>query len=494
MTRANQYVSLMAASFLACAMVLPAAGQDRTSNESRQANQDRQTQRDREDRQQQMQRERQTKRDRRSGRQQRSISAPGKIKRLKEVELRGADEKHTVVLLESEKGNTRVVDLGASDNLAELDLQEGDTIAVEGDVVQVGNRQVLMARNVRSKDKTRKINRSRDESRMASRNRGEPRRRAQTREASRRGQGQPQPDGWIVVATDYDRDGFFDGYGLIHYTDLSSAREKSQQRAEQSERARRDREMARRDIERRQYEQRGRDQQMARRRQGGQEDRLKSYSGEVRDLRTAQFRGRDADYLVAEIRVDDGNTKTINLGAKSELNNLDLGEGDRIAVLAREGRINDRMALIAEAVRANNKTADVRSSTTRTVMRPTQGAQEREYEREQERESEQQTESSEGRNLKRFSGELTSLRTTSFQGREGDYLIGEIRSADGETKTVNLGGKEELEDLELSEGNQVSVLAREARINREAGLVAELVRANGQTADVRSSTSRQLRP
>ena len=63
---------------------------------------------------------------------------------------------------------------------------------------------------------------------------------------------------------------------------------------------------------------------------------------------------------MASLRTDDGKTIVVNLGRQDQVQQLDLREGNRITVVGRSGRINDRSAIIAKTIRANGETVDVR--------------------------------------------------------------------------------------------------------------------------------------
>jgi predicted DNA-binding antitoxin AbrB/MazE fold protein len=83
--------------------------------------------------------------------------------------------------------------------------------------------------------------------------------------------------------------------------------------------------------------------------------KLKRVRGEILSTRTAQFRNRDADYLIAKVRLNNDKEQTVNLGPKSKVASLELSEGDKVSLLVRPGTINGEGAMIAEQIRANDK-------------------------------------------------------------------------------------------------------------------------------------------
>lgn len=109
----------------------------------------------------------------------REAGGEGQIVRTKKAGVRGQPVEHLIVLVKSEQGNVRIVDLGPVKNLQNVKIATGDTIAFTGEVVAVGDRQVLMADRLRKDGRETQIDRQ--SSRRDSRQRSGP-------EANRRGQ------------------------------------------------------------------------------------------------------------------------------------------------------------------------------------------------------------------------------------------------------------------------------------------------------------------
>jgi hypothetical protein len=88
------------------------------------------------------------------------------------------------------------------------------------------------------------------------------------------------------------------------------------------------------------------------------------------------------------------------------------------------------------------------------------------------------------RQAKRLSGELVSMRTTKFRGHDGQFVVARIRDENGKTSTVNLGSKSKIDQLNLSQGDEVQLVGRPTRINDKPALVADKVMADGKSVDV----------
>jgi hypothetical protein len=89
---------------------------------------------------------------------QRQVS--GTIIDTKTVEIRGADSENMIALIKTKRGNQRlVVDLGPTAQLTDLDIDNGEQIAAQGVVVTMGDRNLLVANQVKAEGRTLEINR-----------------------------------------------------------------------------------------------------------------------------------------------------------------------------------------------------------------------------------------------------------------------------------------------------------------------------------------------
>jgi hypothetical protein len=89
----------------------------------------------------------------------RDTTLRGIVLRHKDVRLKNRDRRHRLVLLRTEDGFRRTLDLGPADKIGSLHLQDGDDLAARGPVVMVGDRQVLMANQIRVEGQTIRVER-----------------------------------------------------------------------------------------------------------------------------------------------------------------------------------------------------------------------------------------------------------------------------------------------------------------------------------------------
>lgn len=245
-------------------------------------------------------------------------------------------------------------------------------------------------------------------------------------------------EGWVNIATDYDHDGRYDTIETIYLYDLERARQQSQARSRQKHRDG-------------QFANSQRSQQML------------QVRGEIQSLERKQMMDSNQKNVVAKLKDEQQRIATVCLGPGSKVKQLQLSEGDTIQAHGQRARIDGRPVLMAQKVKANGQTIQNQMN------------------RQQQR-------------LKRLKGEVVSTRKANFDGRDGQYLVARVNTDEQGTQQINLGPAKKLSELNISEGTEVRVLAREGRINNRPAMIAEVVRANNHSVDVRGATRRTLKP
>lgn len=98
-----------------------------------------------------------------------SLTGEGQVRASKKVKVPGTTIENLVVLIDMKKPGsdrtvTRVVDLGPVKDLKSLKVRQGDQIKATGRVVQVKDKQVMMADEITSHNQTQKIKRQKPKS------------------------------------------------------------------------------------------------------------------------------------------------------------------------------------------------------------------------------------------------------------------------------------------------------------------------------------------
>tara|TARA_R110002073_G_scaffold330734_1_gene514774 strand:- start:3154 stop:4707 length:1554 start_codon:yes stop_codon:yes gene_type:complete len=289
------------------------------------------------------------------------------------------------------------------------------------------------------------------------------------------------PSGWIRMAIDYDNDGSFDAVETIFTYDLETARESSRQRANRDAQNRdahsrnaqkrntqkhddqRDRSQRHNARHQNASAQRGehavasnqaaenRDRNQSQSRQAANRSQ-ETVSGKILQLRSETIVGMDEPCVIARIRSEDNWPAKAVLGPKSQIKQLNLGEGDEITITGRKGRVNDKSMLLASTVSSGGDKV--------TVNLPS------------------------SRNAKRVRAELLNLRTAQFRNYDSQFVIAEVQCQNGKKATVNLGAKSKVDQLNLSEGDELRLIVRPAKMNGEPAMVADEVMANGKSVNV----------
>lgn len=281
---------------------------------------------------------------------------------------------------------------------------------------------------------------------------------------------QLEPRGWIRIAVDYDGDGRYDAYEQIYAFDLERARTASRDR--QARLSRRDREIAQ---PQQQFEARQRsaqDRPTLRERfrevftgQERQQPQLTRLEGELRNVRSMQFTGVEGKEKLAHLVTDQGQTERVALGPEQQLERLDLEDGARVSIAGYRGEINDRPVIVAEQVAAGGDTVRINR------QRPSEA-------------------------LRRFHGQVLQTRTTRLRDHDERFVIANVRLDDGPTMQVILGPQSKVRRLDLQEGDEIALLAQQARLNRQAALLAQQIAANEQVVriDTPDQQRRQAQP
>jgi hypothetical protein len=244
---------------------------------------------------------------------------------------------------------------------------------------------------------------------------------------------------WIRIAIDYDRDGTFDAAETIHYDELETARDRSRQRRFASP-----------------SQSRGRATQPSR---SVGPVRVR---GKLSVMRSIDLVGDDEkDVVIGKLATDTGRTVSVYLGPSHQVERLDLQQGDQVTVEGVPSWINENPFVIGRRISSGDRSI--------TNRMPRQQP------------------------LRRFQGEIVDLRNTEFGDRDGSYLVARLQTPDGRSQRINLGRRRELDQLKLQEGDRISVLARRGTINKRPAIIAQLVRAHDQVADVREQTRQELR-
>ena len=244
------------------------------------------------------------------------------------------------------------------------------------------------------------------------------------------------PQGFVRMAVDYDRDGRMDGLETIYLFDLQQAKRQSDNRIasnmSQSDRSNKDQ----------------RDEKSSQ----SPKIRRMTVRGEIAKTMTSKLSGSNQEMMVVNLRGQGDKPQCVVLGPKDKFSDWDLSQGDSIEVQGVRARVNDRPVVMAQRVSFEGQDVNV------DLPKP--------------------------QNLKRARGEIQSVRTAKFRGYDQPFAIAEIKTPNGKTQTVNLGMESKYQDVELKEGEEVRVLARQGYVNGQPAMIAQRVYIAGQDISV----------
>ncbi len=298
------------------------------------------------------------------------------------------------------------------------------------------------------------------------------------------------PQGWVLVGYDLNGDNQIDTYEYISAYELERARQGSRSRRQQGQQGQQDQQQFQPGGGRQRMQSGGgmgkmgqgmgqmscpHMQQMRQRMQQGQQPMQQGQQrmqqgqpsrfgrqgmqqqqqqrqgfriqGEIRDLQTFSVNG--AQHVFAKIDTQAGRTIRVDLGPRSQLQNVNLREGANLTVWGHRGTVDGRTVLLAQRIQANGRTAMV-----------------------------QRQQAQDGR--VRLTGTIEQTKTIRTQ-QGNQHLVARIQTDDGRTSWVDLGPQQDLRRLNLQQGAEINVLGYElVRGGRPVAVVATDVSANNR--------------
>lgn len=231
-----------------------------------------------------------------------------------------------------------------------------------------------------------------------------------------------------------------------------------------------DQEWRQQDQQWRQQDQgRQQDQQWWQQDQRGQQigmSRAERLRGTVID--TQELRIGDSDpYLFVKLESNGGKGHWVSLGPSDIAKDLDISEDDQLTVVASPLELQGETVYYAQQVQLNGRTASI-----------------------------SQQEGGGARFQQAGMGQMQQLRGTIAEKDEvriGDsdpYLFVKLESDGSRAKWVNLGPIDQVENLDLSEGDQITVSASEMDLHGGTVYHAHQLRANGQSVNIQQTSYR----
>jgi hypothetical protein len=328
----------------------------------------------------------------------------GEVVRTKRVET--ARTPCLAVLLQTDDGRRVVVDLGPAQDLRneDINIRSGSDLRVRGRYTTVGEYRVFMAHEVRSDGQWVEVSRRaqpseqqfREEERMRARGGREDEDRASARRTQRGGE---------------------------------------EESAEEPER-------------------------------GGREANwqidgmsFRQLNGEIRRMHEIRLPEFKEAFLVALMRTDQGRKALAVLGPADELQDLDLRDGDHVAVQGLCLTVDGHPVCLTQQLRAHGQTLQAAQRSQEEMVRRSQQVR----------------------------GKVVRTKDIDLPGINQDVTVAVLQGDDGQKYITCLGTTEELKDVEVNRGDQLTVRGPEFRIGEHRFVLAREVNARGHTVHIGES-------
>lgn len=197
------------------------------------------------------------------------------------------------------------------------------------------------------------------------------------------------------------------------------------------------------------------------------------HRGEVTSVRTFHIPEDGKEHLLARVDLESGRRIVVDLGPEENLRNVRIDEGEMITFTGTPSRINNRPVIAANELRAGGRTVQIHTAMDRGAagvwgMQDMQGMQQ-------------------GQNLRQVRGEIQSTRTTRIDGAPEPHTLARLELDDGRTVVIDLGPEQDLQQLNLEEGDEIEALVQPAMINNRTVFKAHELSTDNRTVRVRQS-------
>lgn len=244
----------------------------------------------------------------------------GTVKAFRHTELKdreGTSDSYTLARVKLDNGHTVVMSLGEKDRVERLDLERGDKISIRGQTGRLGDKDILIAQQIRANGSSVRVN-----GRVA---------RLQEKSSENNYREMDQP---------YQRNS-------------QASRNNNQNRQnDRYEQASRDNNRA---WQNDRYEQTTRNNEQNR-------SNTMRLNGTVEDFQSVHLDGTaDAETFV-RVELENGRSATVSLGKSASMGDLDLEEGDSIMVSGERDTVDGKTVLRAERIRVEGEKVELSSN------------------------------------------------------------------------------------------------------------------------------------
>ena len=237
-----------------------------------------------------------------------------------------------------------------------------------------------------------------------------------------------------------------------------------------------------------QQRQQSKPQQKQQQQQQNQQKRIATVTGKLQDIRTVNVTG-EGQHVLAKLLTKSGKTIVVDLGRPQDLSGRKFRRGQEISALGRGGRINGKPFIVADRIRDNSQREPL-LTIVRIVPMPTisivpqqpddaaQQATDRQQQQQrrlqgQKQQAQQASSSSSPSHRHVISGKLLETREFTLKGQSGKHVLARVETPQGRQILVNLGKREGLQDVKLSNGEMIAATGVFARINGRPVLFAD---------------------
>lgn len=214
---------------------------------------------------------------------------------------------------------------------------------------------------------------------------------------------------------------------------------------------------------------------------------LSTFSGDITSLRQVNIRsssGPSKLHALAQVRLNNGQTKTVDLGPVNTVNRLGLRRGDFVLIRGQEKKLRGRPVILAQQLRHQGQTVNLNQGQTASNQQSRSSGSSSQFQQTT------QTRPSSSSQVYDLSGRIDGFRHLNLRnavGQRGQHSLVKITLQNGRSAVVDLGPKRNLDKIDLQKGDRIRVKGQRGRVDGRQVLMANQVRLGDETIRINRS-------
>lgn len=198
---------------------------------------------------------------------------------------------------------------------------------------------------------------------------------------------------------------------------------------------------------------------------------VKQVTGQVTKMKRVNIKGTDTQHQVVMLRTQQGGRVIADLGPAQNVSNLNIRQGTQLSVRGKVGRVSDRPVLFASQVRTDGRTVQISRPESRQQLAQTRGMP--------------------SGKSRQITGQVMKQKEVNIAGTDMSHKVVLLQTQKGQQVAVDLGPTDNLQNIDLQRGEQITVTGKPAKVSQKFVILAQQLKADGQTINIRRPQTQQ---